>query len=406
MSNEIENIETYEDMIPAFLNDINRCNNITEIHLVFLNQMGKYLSIIESTIFEPYNELFNENSKLLQTESSLLSKIDYLIEEGILDWALQSNEPQLIMDLQSQLKGSIMNILLVPFLINEKPFGLFISFTENNKDEISKILNERIKLLAGLTAQRIKAIIDEKYIIKLESRLQDLNQRLIQSLPMTTFGEISLTVLKEATLPLQIIESNIDLIESGVGNLNRRLEIIKQQSKSISEIINLLSEISEDSYKSEPEIIKLSDLIEEIKSITSSQFKARGVSLDLDLEDNEFEILAIKTQFEYAIVQLLQFYLSADYDSDIVFLAVKLHNARTMMIVLKNENSVFDSDNYDSFIDEVKQIPKFERLISGLYSVKNIIKNMGGKIDCNSLAGTGTIFRIYLPLHNSKLIKI
>lgn len=383
-----------------FISELFKCDNIKMLHENLAIQLSKEYSTIDSVLIESRNDNKNEFSYLqyLKNESALPSRIDYLVEEGIIDWAIQSGEPQLIMDLQSQLKGAELNILLIPLIFREIPYGLLISFTEKKKSDFDESSDAELKKLAEFAAAKIKSIYDEEKISRLDLRLSEINQRFMQALPMTTFGEISLNVLKEASMPLQIIESNISLIESGVGNLNRRLEIIKQQTKSLSEIVQLISEISEDSYKSEPEYINASDFIDEIKSITSSQLKSRGMKLDIEIEKGKIGILAIKTQIEYAIIQLIQYFVATELESESIFISINMHNPRTVLIAIKDENSILDADSYDNFVDSVKLVAPLERLVSGFYSVKNVIKNSGGKIDCNSKSGVGTIFRIYLPL--------
>lgn len=401
----MKNKSIFKILTLDFVSDLINSNSINELNELLSKQLSTEYCTIDSVLIDvtldKKNEALYFNS--LMTESALPSRIDYLMEEGIIDWAILSREPQLIMDLQSQLKGAELNILLIPLIFNEIPYGVSVSFTEKKKEDFDENSINELKRFAEIVANKMKSINDEDKIPKLELRLDEINKRFMQALPMTAFGEISLNVLKEATMPLQIIESNIDLIGSGVGNLNRRLEIIKQQTKSLTEIIQLIAEVSEDSYKSEPEHINANEFMDAIRNITSSQLKSRGMKLDVDIENSNVGIYAIKTQLEYAIIHLIQYFLAAELESESIFVSVNIHNPRTVLIALKDENSIFDVDNYDKFTEAVKLVAPLERLVSGFYSVKNIIKNSDGKIDCSSKAGFGTIFRIYLPISNDIL---
>ncbi|MBX3042627.1 MAG: HAMP domain-containing histidine kinase [Candidatus Kapabacteria bacterium] len=389
MNNQTVNIKNY-------IEELNKCSSVNSINNVIFEVLKDEFAIIESVIIE-----VDSNSNIitsnLNEESALSERIKYLIEEGIIDWALQTGEAQIIMDLQSQLKGISRNIIMAPFVYINDVIAIFIAFTEKNKDDIDNILNKIVHEVISITALKIKLIQQSFKVKKINSRLNELNERLINSLPMTTFGEISLTVLKEATLPLQIINSNVELIESGVGNTARRLEIIKQQTKSISEIINLLTEISLDSSKSEPEIFSLSELFDEISSVTASQIKTAGMKLYIEVENEKLSIKAIKTQLEYSLIHIILFFLTTEIESDTIYLTANIHNPRTIVISVKSDDSIFDANNFEKFVESIKQISKFDRMVNGFYSAKNIIKNSGGKIECLSKSGEGTIFRIYFP---------
>lgn len=400
MDAEKQHIATEIDFFDYF-KKLNNCENIRILNNNLSEILNTYFGIIESAVIEI--DKSSKNQLSFDAESvetpGLKARIDYLIEEGIIDWALQSSEAQIIMDLQSQLRGATLNILMLPLVFNDNIYGLFVAYSEKSKNEFDEINSSFLKTISEIAGSGIYSLTLQNRISKLEHRIEDINTRLIQSLPMTTFGEISLTVLKEAALPLQIIESNIDLIESGVGNTNRRLEIIKQQTKSISEIINLLSEISLNANKAEPEILNLVELIEEVKSITASQLKSRGLKIEFEFEKNNLHINAIKTQLEYSIVHLLIFFAATEMDTENIFISINEFNPKTILLAIKSENSIFDADNYDKFVELVRQINSLERLITGFHSAKNIIRNAGGRIDCNSHSGQGTIFRIYLPVY-------
>ncbi|MFA5513274.1 MAG: hypothetical protein WC313_12575, partial [Candidatus Kapaibacterium sp.] len=296
------------------------------------------------------------------------------------------------------LKYTSLNILLLPILSQNKHTAIFISFTELNKEEFTKSDNRKLKILTELVSNKLSNLKRDQELENLKIKLDSSNERFIQSLKSATFGELSLTVLKEVALPIQIIDSNIGFIENGAGNINRRLEIIRQQTKSISEIVKLFDEIFENSSKTDPEVIELNDLIEEVKNITSSQLKSKGLIVEFESDADELYVRSYKSHIEYVIVQIFKFFLAADSDVERIFISLSVPSKRIVSISVSYDYSIVDTNSFDRIIDEMRLLPAFSNLAPNFSSIKNVLSNSGGKIECNSKLSNGTIFRIIFPL--------
>jgi C4-dicarboxylate-specific signal transduction histidine kinase len=390
-----------------FLLEINKCETVDELNNLLNSILSSDYQIIESLILSitelNYKEsvLFGQNV----VKSDLMNRIEYLIEEGIIEWVLQSGEPQLIMDLQSQLRGGLTNILLIPFIRKNTTVGMLVAFTEKQKEDFNESSKYQLNILSSFVAEKLFQISIAFDKQKLDLKLQEQNKRFIQSLPLTTLGEISVTIIKETLLPLQIINSNVELIESGVGNVSRRLEIIKQQLNSISEIIGVLDEISENSTNTKIEVINTLDLIYEVKSIISAQLKSKGVILEISYDNDYLLINGVKSQLDYVLIQLIMFLSSTTFDNKKIYLSLTVVNQKTLMIAIKDEGIGFEAENYEELIDVIKKNSQFERFLPTFYSIKSIMKNNHGKIDCQSSINSGTIFRIYFPYYEIEVSK-
>ena len=383
-----------------FIINLNESTNFNEVRDCLVNYMSLEYKLLDSELlmYDDDNSFDFQVLSLAEDTKSLHSRIHYLIEEGIIDWVMQSAEPQLIMDLQSQLKYTSLNILLLPILSQNKHTAIFISFTELNKEEFTKSDNRKLKILTELVSNKLSNLKRDQELENLKIKLDSSNERFIQSLKSATFGELSLTVLKEVALPIQIIDSNIGFIENGAGNINRRLEIIRQQTKSISEIVKLFDEIFENSSKTDPEVIELNDLIEEVKNITSSQLKSKGLIVEFESDADELYVRSYKSHIEYVIVQIFKFFLAADSDVERIFISLSVPSKRIVSISVSYDYSIVDTNSFDRIIDEMRLLPAFSNLAPNFSSIKNVLSNSGGKIECNSKLSNGTIFRIIFPL--------
>ncbi|MFA5511609.1 MAG: hypothetical protein WC313_04090, partial [Candidatus Kapaibacterium sp.] len=140
-----------------FIINLNESTNFNEVRDCLVNYMSLEYQLLDSELlmYDDDNSFDFQVLSLAEDTKSLHSRIHYLIEEGIIDWVMQSAEPQLIMDLQSQLKYTSLNILLLPILSQNKHTAIFISFTELNKEEFTKSDNRKLKILTELVSNKL-----------------------------------------------------------------------------------------------------------------------------------------------------------------------------------------------------------------------------------------------------------
>ncbi len=369
--------------------------DINELLTLFIS---KKVKILESVILNTESVASGFLVDISNNKDSELNKrLTYLLEEGIIDWALKSKEPQMIMDLQSQLSGNLFNILLIPLVYDNNSIGIYIALTDSAKENVDSPLLNDIRNFSFLSALVLSNIALRNSLITLENKHLELNERFINILPLTSIGEISLTVLKEVSLPLQIIDSNIDLIENGVGNLSRRLEIIKQQIKSITEIINLLDEISAEAKKSAPEEIDIGSMLAETLSILSSQLKSAGTKVYLDSSVEKPITKGIKTQLEFIMIQIINFLITNSNDTDSIYINISSPNQRIVVITIREETKGIEFDNYESLLEFIKGSSVLKDMYQNFLSFRHILKLHKGKLECSAVSDDGTVFRIYLP---------
>ncbi len=400
-NNEDNSLDIYfstNDIIRYF-DEFNKLNSIYDVNVLFTTHLNNICTTIESEILvinnnKEYDFYYYENTE----NSQLRQRIEYLIEEGIIDWAVSSSEPQLIMDLQSQLSGNNNNIsiLIIPFICENKTLGVYIAFTEQKQDKLNVSKIEFIKLLANFAANRINIFFNYNISNSYKEKLLELNDRFVKTLPLTTFGDISFAVLKEISLPLQIIESNINLIESGLGNSLRRMEIIKIQLNSIKETISLLSDISIDSKNTEPEIINIVEMISETVNIISTQIKSKGISIDFTHNNITLFTKAIKPQLEFVLIQIINFFAINPNERNKIFINVTELNNRIIQITIRDESKGYDFNTYEELIESLKSNTSLANFYYNFQTIKNILKLYKGRIESISKPFDGTTFKIQL----------
>lgn len=198
-----------------------------------------------------------------------------------------------------------------------------------------------------------------------------------------------------------LLESSTGLLEKfGQNNEEQQFiaQLLKKSVKSMRDIINELSEITkiENQYKEEAETVWLEKIIDEVRLILNDKITSDRVKIELDLQEPE-------VQFPRKSIRSIIFNLLSN--------AIKYRSPdREPLVRIKSERveghvhiSVEDNGlgiaqgKIDLlFVPFSRLEKKVEGTGIGLYLVKKLIENEGGKIEVESELGEGTIFTVKL----------
>lgn len=163
-------------------------------------------------------------------------------------------------------------------------------------------------------------------------------------------------------------------------------------------IINDLSEITkaENQYKEEAEAVKLANIIEEVKMILNENIVRNQVKIHLDLKEPEIQFP--RKNLRSIIFNLLSNaikYQSPDRKPEIHIMSHSVDGQ--VHLSIKDNGIGIAQDKMGLLFAPYSRIEKkVEGTGIGLYLVKKIVENAGGKIEVNSKLGEGSVFTIYL----------
>lgn len=204
-----------------------------------------------------------------------------------------------------------------------------------------------------------------------------------------------------------LLSSLVDVLTDDNKNKQEFKQILEMIERSIRKFKNTILDLTEISkvQKLEQEDISQIDcleLIEDVKFTILDQIKESGAAINLNIEDCNF-IQFSRKHFQSIVYNLLSN-------------AIKYRSPERPLRVdigLKKENdfvilSVRDNGLGISSSNQTKVFSMFKRFHDhvegtgiGLYIVKRIVDNAGGKVEVDSEENTGTTFRIYFPVDKS-----
>ncbi len=361
--------------------------------------ISRYFNILESNFF-----LFkhNENPILVSdsgTSNTLQNRIQNFEEDGIIDFVITQSKCFIVPDLSGNFNFTD-TFIFCPCIFED--YHLIFSAISSNElnffTESHKLFIERIIQLAG---NRLNTFIQTSEKRKLTQQIDDLNDRITSIERFGTLGNITNSIIAEFSNPLQIINANLELISSGIGDSNRRMQIINESFKVINDIYNrLISVLSlktdDGSYKN----IDLIDLIKGIISISSNKLQSNGIKIEYESEIEQTFFLANKNQFEQVLITLIDNAKSTMPEGGIINIGVFLNHNNKVNIVISDSGVGFSETEIEDIFN--LDFKKKQKTSVGLFYIRNIIKEHKGKIIVSSEIGKGTTYKITLPTFKQK----
>lgn len=274
-----ESPKTNQDFLSAIANKLLENQSITDFLKSFDLLLNEEYDTLESSFFE-----LNKDSNLIpliydENYLSFYQHCNYLQEDGIINWVIKTNKLQVIPNLRdSNYKIDVFTIIYCLEFSNS--LYLFVAKTKLP----SESLNEQMRnsLMAGaklfiflysLTSSKNKSLVSSLNDINI---LDEINFKLHQC--------VHYNILSYA----KIIESNAQMLDSGIGDKKRRIDIITLNSNKIRETEKKFLHLIENNDGLEKKV-NLHNLIENLIFLLDSQLLNLGISIKNEL-DKELEV--------------------------------------------------------------------------------------------------------------------
>jgi signal transduction histidine kinase len=381
------------------LNLLSSCRTDVDVLNVLQGSFSHQYGLIESIIYYISESGKITNLSGLEASERMKEIIGKFVEEGVIDWAIESRVPKIIPNLYSGNADVRTYIIITPLILRGSAIGVFASISSRSPESFTKDEMALLVTSAEQTAITIDNIKSAEEIKKMNKRLKILNNRMMQSNKFVSFGSLAASVAGELSNPIQIIKANLQLIETGVGDSKVRINIIKENLENINKIISRLSGFSENSdsdLKLKP--INLCRLIDEVILFSSSQLLRDGIKVDKEFDEDTPMVLGVKPQLEQVILSLLLKARDSMPDGGTINVGVFKQRTNRAGVTISDSGTGLSDDEIKTFFDpgdSPENIDKGYGIEADL--LKSIIKELKGEIKISSEQGKGTTIKIILP---------
>ena len=311
-----------------------------------------------------------------------------------------------------------------------------------SSDHIGKPMEEIIDNIRYSTIiENIHEVIDTEQILEKEIQTTDLRWFQMNIIPylvkkenrangvIITFVDITdrMKVLKELEklnashetfiysvshdlkAPLSNIEGLVQILIKKSGELmetsgeeNKEQKVVAamldQSVTTMKNIINELSEIAkiEGNYKEMVETMNFENIFKEVELTLKDKINESNAHIHVDIKEAEIEFS--RKNLRSIIFNLLSNAIKYKSPGRIPEIHIKTENENGFVMISVKDNGLGISDEKkDLLFTPYTRIEKqVEGTGIGLYLIKKIVENAGGKIFFNSKLGEGSEFKIYL----------
>lgn len=257
---------------------------------------------------------------------------------------------------------------------------------------ISPIVDEQKKVIGFMGAHR--DITEQKI----------LEQQIVRSQKMETFGTLAAGIAHEVGNPLTSISSIVQILQRSTADefTKDKLELVKNQINRITKIIRELVDFSRPS----PHIVQDVDVnavVREALNIVQYGKKVRTIKFATDLRDALPRVAVVSDQLVQVFLNILMNAVDACEGRPGTISVATMRKGEAVDVVMKDTGVGISEANLQKIFDPfftTKEAGKGTGL--GLWVSLGIIKSFGGDIHVESEAGKGTTFIVTLPTKGAK----
>jgi PAS domain S-box-containing protein len=202
--------------------------------------------------------------------------------------------------------------------------------------------------------------------------------------------------------PISNLEGLLQLITEQASYNNKELkplfEMMNTSIEKLKKIIQELTEISkiQNSEADEDQFNALNELIEEVRFSLKVLISRNKAKIDVDIKscsDIKFSAKNLRSIL-YNLVSNSIKYASFERDPEILIKTTR--EDKFCVLIIKDNGLGISKENQEKMFNKYKRFhDHVEGTGLGLYMIKRIVDNAGGKIEVESEEGIGSTFKIY-----------
>lgn len=356
----------------------------------------KEFNLIEGNIYlyDNINSLLP--AQTITTAVGLDKYLTYYTEQGLLDWAISQKQVVILPNLLEPMSTKIKSILVIPIVFFNQIQGFYFGLLLNEKNSYTQENLKEIQIIFNLYCLIYLNIKKLEEINNLNNRIILLNKHLLDYSRVLFLEEQIKLFSYEIISPLEIMKANLNLLQLGIGDSTRRIEIIKEQIEKLEKINYQLNQIL--TYREERnnyEKINLIELLNEIISFSEHQFQKEAINIIKEFKSECIEIVGNKSQLEQVFLTLFLFaWYSMPEGGTLTIDVDEIQMNKIQIIIADTGIGLSEEETAKLFDDNTILQDKRAQLSFALSMVKNIIHQHKGNINVISQIGKGTTFRI------------
>lgn len=277
--------------------------------------------------------------------------INRVFSEGILDWVLRENKPQVIPDLREvSSAGSKSNYLLFPIGEGREPKGVFALLTKPMHKYEDSLEVQLIQLVLTIAVPKIELIKKDEELKSTYHELHVYQSKLSNDFRLSAIGELTSGLAEDILSPLQVILSTADYLQTDEETLgNKNINVIKQQVRKVETVVNRLikfADMNDDRLEIKP--CRLDEVIKDYHNFINSSLQTANIECILNLDENVPSVLSHPDYLTHLLTTIFGMIKTSAQDGGGILIQTKYNNGFVIVRVVTTafiQNLTKDSKN-------------------------------------------------------------
>lgn len=390
-SNELKLLEKYSYFIQnliSFEEEIKNDSNVKILMARFLKYLKGIIPVKEISLLF-YNELNKKLISIDEDETKLSKTMNHFNNEGIFKILFEKKKSLTIPELESYNdSGSKLYYFVIPVFDNTKKYGVLSILTSLDTNKITELERKSIDVFLNLVLGKLEKLKLSEKLNSTYEELQTYQAKLSNDFRLSAIGEMTEGIVEDLANPLQVISSNIDILNAEVDD-NIEIQQIKSQIKKIKNVIGRLVKFADVNQKDVTiQPCNINNIIKDYFQLVKSTLENANMEYILDIEK---ELPSVLSHPNY-IYQLLTN----------VFTLIKNYNKQKGGVIIQTR---FNEDCIVLRVISTSKISKPEsghnsdaRINISLSIIKNLIEKHEGTFELESFENSGSAFVLSFPL--------
>ncbi len=229
-------------------------------------------------------------------------------------------------------------------------------------------------------------------------RQQELKDAVIKAEKLAILGQMAAEMVHEIRNPLTVIGGFMKLLQQDLKGTPKEeyVTIILAELKHVNRLISDFLQLSKPGYSKRTQC-SVTKIITEVAMLVENEASLRKLDIDLDIATDIPDILGDSDQLKQVFLNIFKNAFDALACGGKIFLQTSWNrHEKFVQVIIRDTGTGMDEQTMVSMFD-----PFFTTKESGtglgMFIIKKIIDNHGGRIEIQSKPGKGTIVTVFLP---------
>lgn len=256
----------------------------------------------------------------------------------------------------------------------------------------------------GILQKHFNSMVD--HIDKSKQEIEELHfEQLQRADKMVTLGELAAEMAHEINNPAGIIMTRADYLQLEAGD-KQELKPFRDDLNVIMKQVGKISRFTGNILKYSKKLprdfssVNLTEVIKESLTILEPRLRKNSIVVTKNYQVNNSHIQGDPLQLEQVFTNLINNAIDAIEKNGTITISINSDDENGIKLSFKDDGEGIDEHAQERIFSPFFTTKSAEKGTGlGLYIVKNICKNHGADITCESVPGEGTVFTIMFYLN-------